>query len=59
MSAPDVNLDKQARRHRGPLYGIAIGLVVVLGLFAAYNLYVWEPAEDGVEQPAATAIPVN
>ena len=32
MSAPDTNIEQQARRHRGPLTGIALALsVAVLG----------------------------
>ncbi|WP_186827023.1 hypothetical protein [Shimia ponticola] len=29
MSAPDTNTDRQIRRHRGPIYGIAVGLGAV------------------------------
>lgn len=59
MSAPDVNLEKQSRRHRGPLVGIGFGLAVAAVLFAAYNFYVWEPVADGSEEPAAVIAPTN
>ena len=32
MSPPDINLERQKRRHRGPLIGMAVGIVVVIGL---------------------------
>jgi len=28
MSAPQTNLEKQKRRHKGPLIGMAVGLIV-------------------------------
>ena len=37
MSAPDTDLEKQRKRHRGPIWGISIGLLfvalVALGAF--------------------------
>ena len=30
MSAPDTDVEKQSRWHRGPLVGITIGLIVVV-----------------------------
>lgn len=33
MSAPQTNLEKQKRRHRGPLIGITLGLLFVAGIF--------------------------
>ncbi len=32
MSAPDTNLEKQKRRHWGPLLGIALAIVLAGGL---------------------------
>lgn len=32
MSAPNTNLEKERRRHRGPLIGMLLGVVFVLGL---------------------------
>ena len=43
MSAPNTNIEKQAERHRGPLSGMAIGLmfagILLLGLigWTVYN----------------------
>lgn len=50
MSSPDVNLEKQKSRHRGPLVGIAASLIVAGALFAAF--VVWSSDEIG-EKPAA------
>ncbi len=33
MSAPDTNLEKQKRRHRGPLIGMALGVLFVGVIF--------------------------
>lgn len=33
MSAPDTNLEKQKRRHRGPLVGMAVGVTFVAIIF--------------------------
>ncbi|MCK0122360.1 hypothetical protein MWU61_17530 [Loktanella sp. F6476L] len=54
MSAPDVNIEKQSRRHKGPLIGMAVGLIFAFGLFTAYTGYVWEPVAD--EPEAAIAV---
>lgn len=39
MSAPKTNIDKQAKRHRGPILGITVGLVFVAVL--ALAAFVW------------------
>lgn len=39
MSAPDTNLEKQRKRHRGPIVGITAGLVFVAIL--ALAAFVW------------------
>lgn len=45
MSAPDTDLQKQRRRHRGPLIGIALVLIVVaLG-------FVWWLGEEVAQAP--------
>ncbi len=44
MSAPDTNLNKQTRRHRGPLIGMAIVVVFAIG-YGAY--YLGNLAADG------------
>ncbi len=51
MSAPETNIEKQARRHKGPLVGI-IGAVIVAGLlFIAF--LTWVADEPGEVIPAA------
>lgn len=58
MSAPHTNLEKQQRRHRGPIYGITAGLVFVA--LIAIAAFVWpgipldrQAAPDGA--PTATS----
>lgn len=50
MSAPDTNTEKQARRHRGPLIGILVA-VIVAGFAAVY----FTGADDLVEEDATTS----
>lgn len=54
MSSPKTDLEKQKRRHIGPLAGITIALGVALALFVAYLFYAVdsEPAVDAEETPA-------
>lgn len=60
MSAPNTNIDKQARRHRGPLIGMA--LVVVFGVALILYWLMEESAQsdppapqDQIEQQSGTA----
>lgn len=46
MSAPDTNLDKQKKRHAGPLVGITAGLVFAAILLFAYLTFVATPEDD-------------
>ena len=55
MSAPNTNLDKQKRWHRGPLVGMAAVLCFVAVLLTAYLVFL---ADDG-KTPAQTAPDVN
>jgi NADH:ubiquinone oxidoreductase subunit 6 (subunit J) len=50
MSAPQTNLEKQERRHWGPLTGMAIGLAFVAALFIGY--LVWTTANGDVPREA-------
>lgn len=52
MTPPDSNLDKQKKRHRGPLLGIAAVLVFVGLLFLGYMTYLVDT--DTPEEPTAT-----
>lgn len=36
MSAPNTNIERQRRRHRGPLVGITLAVIFVLALFAMW-----------------------
>ncbi len=51
MSAPQTNLERQKRRHRGPLIGMIAVVAFALLLFFAFNVYT---AEQG-QTPEATA----
>lgn len=57
MSAPETNLEKQKKWHRGPLAGIALALVFVVVLTVAFVLGSAEQAPevrlDGAEPEAA------
>jgi len=50
MSASKTNLEKQIRRHAGPLIGIALALIVASGLFLGYLAY---EADTDEAAPAA------
>ncbi len=39
MSAPNTNVETQAKRHRGALYGIFGAILIVAALFAYYLGY--------------------
>ena len=53
MSAPNTNIERQRRRHRGPLLGITLAVVFVLALFA-----LWLTGQIGsTTAPAAVPAP--
>lgn len=43
MSAPQTNIERQKRRHRGPIVGITLGVVFVLLLVLGYG---WTTGEE-------------
>ncbi|MDN5786975.1 hypothetical protein [Pseudorhodobacter sp.] len=49
MSAPQTNLEKQKRWHRGPLLGIILAVAAALLLFVVYVAYVGAPADRGLD----------
>lgn len=51
MSAPQTNIEKQQRRHWGPLAGIALGILVVAVLFIGWMVWV---TANGQEPREAT-----
>ena len=60
MSAPDTNLEKQARRHKGPLWGMLTGVAVVALLLLGYLIWVAEegdtPGDTRSEAPASAPV---
>lgn len=64
MSAPDTNLKKQKRRHRGPLWGIIAALVLAAILFVGYLAYTVDtetpaPPPAAQQDAPAPALPVE
>jgi len=55
MSPPDINLERQKHRHRGPLIGMALGIVVAVGL-----VVFWAMRENAApsEPAVGTMVPV-
>jgi len=61
MSAPQTNLEKQKRRHRGPLIGITFGLLVGAGLavfWASSGSDTVSPAPGADTSGSETAAPL-
>ncbi|SEM52552.1 hypothetical protein SAMN04488003_101420 [Loktanella fryxellensis] len=48
MSAPQTNLDKQEKQHRGPLRGMALVVVFALLLLGGFMLWT-SSSSDGIE----------
>lgn len=56
MSAPDTNVERQARRHKPSLWGIAIAIAVAAIVAAVALLSSGVPGEDqAAGVPAATS----
>lgn len=54
MSASNTNLEKQAKRHRGPLFGIAMVLLFAGVLFAGFMIWTaYQSDNPNAESPAA------
>jgi len=54
MSASNTNLEKQKKRHRGPLFGIALALAWAAALFAGFMIWTaYQAANPTAESPAA------
>lgn len=51
MSAPNTNIEKQKKRHKGPLGGIWFGLAFVAVLLVVWLGYVFMSADE--DEPAA------
>ncbi len=39
LSASETNIEKQAKRHRGPMYGIAVSLIWAAVLFVGFLIW--------------------
>lgn len=46
MSAPDTDVEKQAKNHFGPIIGIAAGLVFAGIILIAYLFFIATPEDD-------------
>lgn len=54
MSASNTNIEKQVRRHRGPLFGIAAVLAFAAILFAGFMVWTaYQSDNPEAESPAA------
>jgi len=54
MSASNTNIEKQAKRHRGPLIGIAFALAWAAVLFVGFMIWTAYQADNPTAQsPAA------
>lgn len=58
MSAPQTNIERQKRRHRGPIAGISAGLAIVLLLVLGYGWLGGSAENPSVAEPE-TAIPAT
>lgn len=55
MSSTDQTIEKQTRRHKGPLVGIALGLIFVALLFIGY--LTWAAGDVGSERGTQQDLP--
>ncbi|MEB8385949.1 hypothetical protein OO012_01800 [Rhodobacteraceae bacterium KMM 6894] len=54
MSAPDTNIETQEKRHKGPLSGMFIGVMVAGVMFLGLMIWlVWNGNDPGEDTPAA------
>lgn len=52
MSAPETNVEKQTRRHKGPLLGIAVSIVLAIAALVVISMV---SGTDEVPEEAAAA----
>lgn len=53
MSASNTNVKKQAKRHRGPLFGIAMAVAWALVLFVGFMIWTaYQGDNPAAESPA-------
>lgn len=58
MSAPNTNIDKQQRRHKGPLIGMIVVVIFALGLFTYWLMYEAAGTENPVGE-GQTELPAS
>ncbi|CTQ50993.1 DUF2273 domain-containing protein [Jannaschia donghaensis] len=46
MSAPDTDVEKQAKNHFGPIIGIGAGVVFAVIILVAYIFFIATPEDD-------------
>lgn len=60
MSAPNTNLEKQEKRHAGPLIGITAGIAFVAIMVLGYVFFIATPADDTPDiTPTDQAVPTD
>lgn len=55
MSAPDTNVEREAKRHKPALGGIGFSLIVVALLVAVFGLYAISGWDDAIEDNGTPA----
>ncbi|MFN3208718.1 MAG: hypothetical protein ACE369_06900 [Roseovarius sp.] len=56
MTPPDTNVEKQAKRHKGPLGGMTLAVVFASVLFAIFYVFVISGGEDEEGAPAPAQV---
>ena len=59
MSAPQINPDRQRRRHRGPLIGIVVALIFAGLLFVIFLGDATAPEDSLLGEGATTTVPAT
>ena len=58
MSAPQTNIEKQEKRHAGPLIGITAGIVLAVVLLLAFIFFNTGPVDEGnADAVESTVVP--
>lgn len=57
MSAPQTNIEKQKRRHRGPLIGMALAVVFGVGLILYWLLDEAAEGQSPLDAEPAVTVP--
>ncbi|MGR3469119.1 MAG: hypothetical protein ACU0CI_14700 [Shimia sp.] len=54
MSAPDTNVEKQEKRHWGPLFGIKAAMVYGAVLLLVFIVFIFAAGNDPTDDPTQT-----